>query len=85
MSTILRIDVEQARLHPEQVYARPADIIGEIGLTRGQKIAALERWEGRVHARLARVPKRTHAFGDVCLLTAIRDARANLRSNDPTL
>jgi len=46
MGTILRINSELARKNPEQVYTRPADIIGEIGLTRGQKIAALKRWEG---------------------------------------
>jgi hypothetical protein len=81
MGTILRINSELARKNPEQVYTRPADIIGEIGLTRGQKIAALKRWEGRVQARLGHAPENAHAFGDVCLLSAIKDARASLEAN----
>jgi len=81
MGTILRINPELARKNPEQVYARPADIIGEIGLTRGQKIAALKRWEERVQAKLGHAPEDAHAFGDVCLLSAIKDARASLEAN----
>jgi hypothetical protein len=79
MGTILRINSELARKKPEEVYTRPADIIGEIGLTRGQKIAALKRWEGRVQARIGHA----HAFGDVCLLSAIKNARASLEANGP--
>lgn len=52
MSEIMRIEPEKARQDPEAVFDRPADIENEVGLTRGQKIATLKRWEVDVTRRL---------------------------------
>jgi hypothetical protein len=52
MSEIMRIEPEKARQDPEAVFDRPADIENEVGLTRGQKIATLRRWEVDVTRRL---------------------------------
>jgi|LNFM01.1.fsa_nt_gb hypothetical protein len=52
MSEIMRIEPERARQDPEAVFDRPADIGKEVGLTRGQKIATLKRWEVDVTRRL---------------------------------
>lgn len=52
MSEIMRIEPEKARQDPEAVFDRPADIENEVGLTRGQKIATLRRWEMDVTRRL---------------------------------
>ena len=52
MSEIMRIEPEKARQDPEAVFDRPADIEGEVGLTRGQKIATLKRWQVDVTRRL---------------------------------
>lgn len=52
MSEIMRIEPEKARQDPEAVFDRPADIGKEVGLTRGQKIATLKRWEADVVRRL---------------------------------
>lgn len=52
MSEIMRIEPEKARQDPEAVFDRPADIEKEVGLTRGQKIATLKRWEVDVTRRL---------------------------------
>ena len=52
MSEIMRIEPEKARQDPEAVFDRPADIESEVGLTRGQKIARLRRWEVDVTRRL---------------------------------
>lgn len=53
MGEIVKLDTEKARLGPERVFARPRDMVGTRGLTRGQKIAALERWRESLKDRLA--------------------------------
>jgi len=52
MSQIMRITPEKARQDPEAVFKRPADIEKEVGLTRGQKLATLKRWETDVLRRI---------------------------------
>jgi hypothetical protein len=52
MSEIMRINPDRARQDPEAVFARPADIEKHVGLTRGQKLATLKRWEADVARRL---------------------------------
>ncbi len=44
MGEVVNLNVEKARLEPDAVFARPLDIVAEPGLTRGQKIATLKRW-----------------------------------------
>lgn len=45
MAKIMHIDTEQARFNPSAVFDSPAAVVDAIGLTRGQKIATLQRWE----------------------------------------
>ena len=52
MTEIMHIDTVKARMDAETVFARPLDIVSEIGLTRGQKLAALDRWEQSLKDRL---------------------------------
>ena len=52
MSEIMRIVPDKARQDPETVFSRPADIEKHVGLTRGQKLATLKRWEADVTQRL---------------------------------
>ncbi len=52
MSEIMRINPEKARQDPEMVFDRPADIEKHLGLTRGQKLATLKRWEADVVRRI---------------------------------
>jgi hypothetical protein len=52
MSEIMRINPDKARQDPETVFARPVDIEKHVGLTRGQKLATLRRWEADVTQRL---------------------------------
>lgn len=44
MGEIMNLNTQKARLDPEAVFAEPGALVEEAGLTRGQKIAALERW-----------------------------------------
>lgn len=52
MAEILHINTDKARLAPETVFARPLDVVAEVGLTRGQKISALERWRNSLLDRI---------------------------------
>ncbi|MGD9804325.1 MAG: hypothetical protein AB7E81_22285 [Hyphomicrobiaceae bacterium] len=44
MPQISRLSIARARLEPEAVFDHPAQLLAEVLLTRGQKIAALRRW-----------------------------------------
>lgn len=44
MTVIMNLNTAKARLEPETVFSGPLDIVAEKGLTRGQKIATLDRW-----------------------------------------
>jgi len=52
MAEIMNLNTEKARHEPDTVFARPLDIVNETGLSRGQKIAALERWNQTLQDRL---------------------------------
>ena len=52
MSIVMSLNVEKARTDPEAVFSSPLDIVGEPGLTRGQKIAALQRWKQLLEDKL---------------------------------
>ncbi len=52
MTEILHLNTENARLDPEAVFNRPLNIVTEMGLTRGQKIATLDRWKEALQDRL---------------------------------
>ena len=52
MGEIMKLNTEKARLEPDCVFSRPLDIVCEAGLTRGQKIAALRRWDQALQDRI---------------------------------
>jgi hypothetical protein len=52
MGTLSHIDQSRAKNNPEQVFSRPEDVVDEVGLTRGEKIALLVRWAQTVQRRL---------------------------------
>jgi hypothetical protein len=54
MSTISHLNTDAARLDPESVFADPAALVSEPGLTRRQKLAALKRMSWRGWLRPAR-------------------------------
>lgn len=76
MSEIMRIEPEKARRDPEAVFDRPADIEKEVGLTRGQKLATLKRWEADVTRRLESTdegrPSNNENSNDAALLKEIK-------------
>jgi len=50
---IQNLDRNAAKLDPESYFASPQDVADEHGLTRGEKLATLERWASQVDRRLA--------------------------------
>jgi hypothetical protein len=76
MSEIMRINPDKARLDPETVFAKPADIEKHVGLTRGQKLATLRRWEADVVQRLEAttegMPSNDTTSADAALLKEIK-------------
>ena len=76
MPEIMRINPDKARQDPETVFARPADIEKHVGLTRGQKLATLKRWEVDVTQRLKAtaegMPSNGTTTDDAALLKEIK-------------
>jgi|GEM_PF-3349635 len=52
MSVISRINTQEARYNPEAVFEGPEQLVAEVALTRGQKLAALEQWAKSIGLRL---------------------------------
>ena len=48
----MQINTVKAVDNPEAVFGSPHEVETHVGLTRGQKIAAVERWIFNVQARL---------------------------------
>lgn len=82
MSVILEINVEAARLNPDVAFETPHDLAASIGLTRGQKIATLDRWYQSVQRRMAAtnegMPPEGTTDHDTMLLAGINAAQAEL-------
>lgn len=83
MSEILHVDMDAARFDPEKAFGEPAKLVESIALTRGQKIAALERWSQQVLDRMKAsgegMPTQRRSGDDVGLLDQLRAAIATLK------
>lgn len=77
MSTIMHIDTSKATSDPEAVFGHPAELAHHIGLTRGQKIAALERWALALKERL-QIPGEA---ASAVLLSEVEHTIAELRKD----
>jgi hypothetical protein len=80
MAVISHINTQEARHNPEAVFETPAALLAEVGLTAGQKLAALERWAAAVDERLARAVDTDRAAADRDLLVQIKSAAAHITS-----
>jgi hypothetical protein len=82
MTVLLKINPDVARFNPEAEFDSPQDLVTSNGLTRGQKLAALERWYQAVERRLAATnegmpPSGTTSY-DAQLLEDIDNSRIQL-------
>ncbi|MGE0700737.1 MAG: hypothetical protein AB7O57_16680 [Hyphomicrobiaceae bacterium] len=66
MAEIARLSRSSAKLHPGETFAKPADIVAEVMLTRGEKIGALERWRRDVLHEMTATGEgmRTHGISE---------------------
>lgn len=84
MAEIARLPTEQARLRPEAVFDHPQEIVDEILLTRGQKLAALARWRHAIAERVCASaegyghPDRSGQANEAELLKAVENAQREL-------
>ncbi|MDX2155616.1 MAG: hypothetical protein SFW09_03815 [Hyphomicrobiaceae bacterium] len=74
MSEIAKLCITSARLRPETTFSHPRELVAEVLLTRGQKLAALDRW--RRHLSLSKKP--AAGLSRFAALAAIEDARTLL-------
>jgi hypothetical protein len=84
MTEIARLPTEQARFEPQAIFDHPQEIVAEILLTRGQKLATLGRWRDHVLAKQRATDEgmgpadERECAADAALLTAIEEAEREL-------
>ena len=82
MSLILKINVDDARFNPDVEFLTPHDLAASNGLTRGQKIATLDRWHQSVERRMAAtnegMPPEGTTDHDTQLLAGINAAQVEM-------
>jgi hypothetical protein len=81
MSQVARLVTSEAKINPERFFALPGDLVEEVMLTRGEKLATLERWRLHVLQELAAAGEgmQTHGVGrQAQLLDEIETARQRL-------
>ena len=64
MSQIMKIEIDKATSDPDSVFETPTEVAEHIGLTRGQKIATLERWAFAIRARVDAVSEGMTSYPD---------------------
>jgi hypothetical protein len=63
MPEIARLDRNGAKHDPRQFFASPYDIVGEQMLTRGEKLATLERWRAMILQEMAAASEGMRTYG----------------------
>jgi hypothetical protein len=63
MSTIGQLNVAGAKLDPARHFACPNDIVATVMLTRGEKIATLERWRLEILRQLDAANEGMRTYG----------------------
>jgi hypothetical protein len=74
---------DAAKQQPERWFAGPMDIVGHQLLTRGEKLATLDRWRLNLLSELAAASEgmhtRGHSADQLAILNSIEEARSRLR------
>lgn len=77
--------MDTARFDPEREFGSPDKLVDSVAMTRGQKIAALERWSQQVLDRLKAggegMPTHRTSSTDIELLERIRAGVDTLRQH----
>jgi len=87
-SEITHLNHDRVTNNPESDFDTPQSLVEEVGLTRGQKIAALERWAFLVDRRPASGNEGMPTYGtephDAELLPEIELQIASLKEEKPS-
>jgi hypothetical protein len=82
VSTARPLNREQAKQNPETAFASPFEIVGERLLTKGEKVATLNRWRQSLLDELSAAGEgmRTHGISSerARLLQQVEEARSRL-------
>jgi len=82
MTTIARISRDNAKYRPASHYEHPSELVAEPMMTRGEKIATLNRWRQQITDELAAaddgMPTRRTSGQHHRLLEEITDALRDL-------
>jgi hypothetical protein len=82
-----QLDREAAQQQPESVFERPFEILDEQLLTKGEKLATLERWRQSILEELRATSEGMPADGDSAEQTSVLDeideARRRLTEREP--
>ena len=82
MTEVRPLNREVAKQQPEFAFEAPLEIVNEVLLTKGEKLATLERWRfsilGELNASNEGMAARGYTSKQVAVLEAIEDAKAKL-------
>jgi len=82
VTVISHLNTKQALANPEAEFDGPEQLLDEVGLTAGQKLATLARWaqsiESRLDASAEGMPPSGRENDDAELLRRIRKAQESL-------
>ena len=81
MSQVARLVTSEAKSNPERFFSLPSDLVEEVMLTRGEKLATLDRWRLNILQELAAAGEgmQTHGVSrQAQLLDQIESARQQL-------
>jgi hypothetical protein len=83
MSEVRALNRDAAKQQPENVFESPLEIVNEILLTKGEKLATLNRWRrsilGELDASNEGMATRGYASEELKVLVEIEHAKARLR------
>jgi hypothetical protein len=86
MPTFRTLDRDVAKQHPENVFESPLELVNEVLLTKGEKLATLERWRssvlGQLDASNEGMPTRDYSNRQLVVLEAIEEAKGLLNSQE---
>jgi len=84
MTEVRALNRDTAKQMPESVFESPLEIVNEILLTRGEKLATLNRWLrsilGELDASNEEMATLGYAGEQLTVLEAIEQAKARLKS-----
>ena len=84
MTEVRALNRDAAKQQPESVFESPLQIVNEILLTKGEKLATLNRWRrsivGELDASNEGMATRGYASEQLTVLEEIEQANARLKS-----